>query len=267
MLLNCCAILSNCVSGLSLRDGGVLSEVVKRHTEHVMSAHILIIEDEPLLAANYRDLLSRAGYSVSVALDADAARDRWQTAAPDLLLLDIGLNGDPEAGFELCRELRSQAPTLPIVFLTARDDEVDVISGLRLGADDYLTKDISQAQLLARITALLRRIRAMSAPEQIEHVLKRGALSLNQERLTTHWRDALVPLTFTEFWMVHALAKHPGHIKSRDQLMTAANVVLDDSTVTSHIRRIRAKFQEADPAFDRIETAYGLGYRWLADAA
>lgn len=230
-----------------------------------MPAHILIVEDEPLLAANYRDLLTRAGYSVAVANEANTALEQWQATAPDLMLLDIGLNGDPEAGFDLCRNLRSEAPTLPIVFLTARDDEVDVISGLRLGADDYLTKDISQAQLLARITALLRRVRAMGAPEQIEHVLKQGPLSLNQERLTSHWQERLVGLTFTEFWMVHALAKHPGHIKSRDQLMTAANVVLDDSTVTSHIRRIRAKFNEVDPEFDRIETAYGLGYRWLAD--
>ncbi len=231
-----------------------------------MAAQILIVEDEPLLAANYRDLLTGAGFEVSVIHDAETARSRWRQQRPDLLLLDIGLNGDPEAGFDLCRELRSEAPTLPIVFLTARDDEVDVISGLRLGADDYLTKDISQAHLRARITALLRRVRAMSSPEMVEHVLERGDLTLNQERLTTRWRNEVVELTFTEFWMVHALAQHPGHIKSRSQLMDAASVVLDDSTITSHVRRIRAKFAHADPDFDRIETAYGLGYRWRGDA-
>lgn len=230
-----------------------------------MSAHVLIVEDEPLLAANYSQLLRRAGYRVTALQDAAATRAAWRELGPDLVLLDIGLNGDPEAGFELCRELRSQAPALPIVFLTARNDEIDVISGLRLGADDYLTKDISQAQLHARIAALLRRARAMSAPEQIEHVLQQGPLSLNQERLTSHWRDSALGLTYTEFWMVHALAKHPGHIKTRDQLMAAANVVLDGSTVTSHIRRIRNKFLEIDPLFNQIETAYGLGYRWLAD--
>ena len=231
-----------------------------------MSATILIIEDEPLLAANYRDLLTSAGFEVVVIHDADTARSSWRDRQPDLLLLDIGLNGDEEAGFDLCRELRSQAPTLPIVFLTARDEEVDVISGLRLGADDYLTKDISQAHLKARITALLRRVKAMSAPEMVEHVLERGLLSLNQERLTCHWRGDAVDLTYTEFWMVHALAKHPGHIKRRGQLMEAANVVLDDSTITSHVRRIRAKFIAVDPAFDGIETAYGLGYRWRSEA-
>jgi two-component system OmpR family response regulator len=211
-------------------------------------------------------LLHRQGYRVTVFHQAAQAREGQQTAIPDLIILDIALGDDGEAGFDLCRELRSHNPTLPIVFLSARDTEIDIVSGLRLGADDYLTKDISQPQLLARITALLRRVAALSSPERSEQVLKRDALELNIERLTVKWQDRVVELTYTEFWMLHALAKHPGHIKSRTQLMDAANVVLDDSTITSHIRRIRRKFEELDTQFSQIETAYGLGYRWKATA-
>ena len=227
-----------------------------------MPQHIAIVEDEILLAANYRELLVRHGYSVAVYATATEARIGLQQQPPDLAVLDVGLGDEPEAGFELCRNLRAIAPQLPIMFLTARDSEIDIVSGLRLGADDYLTKDISQIHLLARITALLRRVKALRAPELIEHVLRQGQLELNAERLTAQWCNAAVPLTYTEFWMIHALAKYPGHIKSRQQLMDVANVVLDDSTITSHVKRIRRKFIALDPAFDHIETAYGLGYRW-----
>lgn len=227
-----------------------------------MKPSIAIVEDEPALAAGYRELLSRNGYDVEVHTTVESARSALQNRAPDLALLDIGLGDDPEAGFELCRELRNEYPTLPIVFLTARDTEIDIISGLRLGADDYLTKDISQAHLLARIKALLRRITALRQPENAEQVLIRDALEMNTERLSASWQSVGIPLTYTEFWMLHTLAKHPGHIKNRQQLMDAANVVLDDSTITSHIRRIRRKFEGLDPDFDHIETAYGLGYRW-----
>jgi two-component system OmpR family response regulator len=133
---------------------------------------------------------------------------------------------------------------------------------LRLGADDYLTKDISQAHMLARIVALFRRVQALRSPVQEEHLVEQGELSLNLERMTTSWKQQLVELTVTEFWIVHALARHPGHVKNRQQLMDAANVVLDDNTVTSHIKRIRRKFQQVDPDFRAIDTAYGVGYRW-----
>ncbi len=231
-----------------------------------MKQHITIVEDEPALAAGYQDLLRRQGYQVSIYSNADEARLGMDAHAPDLALLDIGLGDDPEAGFELCRELRSSHPTLPIVFLTARDTEIDIISGLRLGADDYLTKDISHSHLLARITALLRRVSALRKPENAEQVLRKGLLEMNTERLSVRWGEHPVPLTFTEFWMLHALAKHPGHIKNRQQLMDAAKVVLDDSTITSHVRRIRRKFEAVDSEFDSIETAYGLGYRWHSPA-
>lgn len=227
-----------------------------------MAQHIAIVEDEPAIAANYRDALERQGFRVSVYGDRGSAAQAMQAQLPDLAIIDVGLGDEIEGGFELCRELRSRSPGLPIVFLTARDAELDIISGLRLGADDYLTKDISQAQLLARIVALLRRVRALRDPVQQEHLIERGELHLNLQRMTALWRGQPVELTVTEFWIVHALARHPGHVKNRQQLMDAANVVLDDNTITSHVKRIRRKFEATDPGFGAIETAYGVGYRW-----
>ena len=227
-----------------------------------MPHHIAIVEDEAAIAANYRDTLQRQGFRVSLFSDRGAATRAFERALPDLAIIDIGLGEDIEGGFDLCRDLRSRCPELPIVFLTARDSELDIISGLRLGADDYLTKDISQAHMLARIVALFRRVRALRSPVEAEDVIERGALRLNLERMTAQWREHRVDLTVTEFWIVHTLARHPGHVKNRQQLMDAASVVLDDNTITSHIKRIRRKFQSVDPAFAAIETAYGVGYRW-----
>jgi two-component system OmpR family response regulator len=227
-----------------------------------MRQHIAIVEDEAAIAANYSEALARQGFRVSTYRDRPSASSALADQLPDLAIIDVGLGDDVEGGFELCRELRARSPELPIVFLTARDSELDIVSGLRLGADDYLTKDISQGHMLARIHALLRRVQALRAPVAHEDVLERGPLSLNVERMTAHWAQVRVDLTVTEFWIVHALARHPGHVKNRQQLMDAANVVLDDNTVTSHIKRIRRKFQGIDDAFAAIETAYGMGYRW-----
>jgi two-component system OmpR family response regulator len=227
-----------------------------------MGHHIAIVEDEASIAANYRDALQRQGFSVTVHGTRPAATAAFEQQLPDLAIIDVGLADEIEGGFELCRDLRSRSAELPIIFLTARDSEFDIISGYRLGADDYLTKDISQAQMMARINALLRRAQALRAPVQREHVLQQGALTLNLERMSTHWREHSVELTVTEYWIVHALALHPGHVKNRQQLMEAASVVLDDNTITSHIKRIRRKFQRLDTDFNAIETAYGLGYRW-----
>jgi two-component system OmpR family response regulator len=133
-----------------------------------------------------------------------------------------------------------------------------------LGADDYLTKDISQPHMLARVVALFRRVDALRKPEQqpSEEVLTRGKLSLNMDRMSAQWDSQIVDLTITELWIVHALAKNPGHVKNRQQLMDAANVVLDDNTITSHVKRIRKKFIRLDKTFDAVQTAYGMGYRW-----
>jgi two-component system OmpR family response regulator len=229
-----------------------------------MARHIVIVEDEIALAHNYRDALTRQGFTVSLYHNRPEALAAFQQQLPDLAIIDVGLGDDIEGGFDLCRELRAKAPTLPIIFLTARDSEFDVVSGLRLGADDYLTKDISQTHMLARIIALFRRVEALRNPQHAtqEDIIQRGLLTLNMDRMSAHWAEQVVDLTITELWIVYALAKHPGHVKNRQQLMDAANVVLDDNTITSHIKRIRKKFLRLDDTFDAIQTAYGMGYRW-----
>ncbi len=231
-----------------------------------MPRHVVIVEDEAAIAQNYCDALRRQGYRVSHYSSRDEAQQAFADRLPDLAIIDVGLGDEIEGGFDLCRDLRSRAPGLPIIFLTARDSEFDVVSGLRLGADDYLTKDISQPHMLARITALFRRVDALRQPAAQEHEVVRGKLALNLDRMTAQWQGQPVDFTLTEFWIVHALASHPGHLKNRQQLMDAANVVLDDNTITSHIKRIRRKLKALDDTFDAIQTAYGMGYRWLDSA-
>jgi two-component system OmpR family response regulator len=227
-----------------------------------MARTIAIVEDEPAIRANYTDALKRLGFEVWTYGSRPEASRAFELRLPDLVLIDIGLGDEPEGGFELCRELRGKAPTLPIIFLTARDSDFDIISGLRLGADDYLTKDVSLPHLTARINTLFRRVDALRRPPAQEVTVTHGPLALAADRMRVTWNDAEVPLTVTEFWMVHTLVRHPGHVKSRDQLMRDAQVVVDDATITSHIKRIRKKFIAVDPAFDAIETVHGAGYRW-----
>jgi two-component system OmpR family response regulator len=229
-----------------------------------MSRRIALVEDDAALRANYSDALVRQGYEIAAYVNRPDALAAFRLRLPDLAIIDIGLGRDQDAGFALCRDLRALSATVPIIFLTARDSEIDIVSGLRLGADDYLTKDISFAHLLARIAALFRRLDAMQERGSSEEVLERGDLRVDLRRFTMYWKGAAVDLTLTEFWIVHALARFPGHVKDRDQLMKDAELVVDDATITSHIKRIRRKFAELDDSFDRIDTVYGMGYRWKA---
>jgi len=231
-----------------------------------MGRRIAIVEDEPAIRDNYCDALRRHGYDVAGYASAETALAAFGTRLPDVALIDIGLGDDPDAGFALTGAMRSRSPGLPIIFLSARDSEFDIVAGLRSGADDYLTKDASVPQLAARIAALLRRSDLASAPPVAEDVIVRCALTLDVKRMTARWRDARVDLTLTEFWIVHALARHPGHVQSRDRLMREANTIVDDGTITSHVKRLRRKFLLLDPAFDRIDTVYGAGYRWDPDS-
>jgi two-component system OmpR family response regulator len=227
--------------------------------------HVAIVEDERAIRDNYAAALGRHGYRVSGYASRSTALEAFAARLPDLVIIDINLGSEAEGGYELCRELRARSADLPIIFLTARDSEIDVVSGLRLGADDYLTKRVSIDQLTARVAALFRRLDAIrnSAPPQ---TLTRGNLQLDSERMQVSWRGRPIALTVTEFWIVFALVRHPGHVRSREQLMAAANTVLDDATVTSQIKRIRAKFVAIDREFAAIRTVYGMGYRWDASA-
>lgn len=231
-----------------------------------MNRRIAVIEDEAALRENYRDALSRLGYRVDAYPDRSSAERAFSERLPDLAIIDIGLADEPEGGFELCRSLRARSSRLPILFLTARDSELDAVSGLRLGADDYLTKDVSLPHLSARVAALFRRAGLSGGEEQEDGRLVLGALQLDADRLEARWASKPVDLTVTEFWIVHTLARRPGHVKSRGQLMDAANLVVDEATMTSHVKRIRRKFEALDPAFEAIVTVHGAGYRWLEEA-
>jgi len=230
-----------------------------------MSKKIAIVEDEPAIRENYADVLRRQGYEVNGYAARPQALAAFCRRLPDLAILDIGLPGDPDGGFELCRELRALSPRLPIIFLTARDGDIDTVTGLRLGADDYLTKDISLPHLSARIAALFRRVEALRRPPAGEPVLACGPLRVDLDRLAVTWGGAAVDLTVTELWMVAALARRPGHVRTRDQLMEEANILVDATTISTHIKRIRRKFGALDPAFDAIEAVYGMGYRWKVE--
>jgi len=227
-----------------------------------MARRIALVEDDPTIRQNYVDALTRAGYEVAAFGDRASATKTLAGRLPELAIIDIGLGSDIDGGFALCRELRAASERLPIIFLSARDSDFDIVSGLRLGADDYLTKDVSLPHLLARIAALFRRVDATSQPPTAGEVLNRGPLALDAQRMMASWNAHSVGLTVTEFWMVHSLARHPGHVKDREQLMRDAEMVVDDGTITSHVKRIRKKFLAIDPKFDSIDTVYGMGYRW-----
>jgi len=230
-----------------------------------MTKRIAIVEDEAAIRENYADVLRSQGYQVQTYANRETATQAFNLRLPNLVILDIGLNEEYDGGFILCQQLRAKSASLPIIFLTARDNDFDTVSGLRIGADDYLTKDISLPHLTARISALFRRQEAFKQPVKDEHITQTGSLTIDSQRMTITWKNKSIDLTITEFWLVHALAKHPGHVKNRTQLMTDSNIYVDDSTITSHIKRIRKKFIKTDDNFDYIETVYGMGYRWLSE--
>ena len=227
-----------------------------------MARSIVLVEDEPVILENYSDALTREGCDVKAFMDRSSALTWCKTRLPDLAVLDIRLGREAEAGFDLCRELRAMSSSLPIIFLTARDSDVDIVSGLRVGADDFVSKDTSLPHLLARIAALFRRVDALREPARVADVLDRGDLRLDVDRMQASWKRSAVDLTVTEYWILHALARYPGHVKTRDQLMQDANILVDDATITSHIKRVRRKFEQLDADFSSIQTVYGLGYRW-----
>lgn len=229
-----------------------------------MVKSIAIVEDEPAIRENYADLFRRQGYRVETFAERATASSALAHKLPDLVILDIGLGDEVDGGFELCRELRARSAQLPIIFLTARDSDVDTVVGLRVGADDYVTKDVSLHQLNARVSALFRRVDATREQPRDEEIIVNGPLTLMTQQMRVSWREQPLDLTVTELWILHSLVRNPGHVKSREQLMEAADTYVDLATITSHIKRIRRKFLHVDPTFDAIEAVYGAGYRWIA---
>lgn len=223
---------------------------------------IAIVEDEASLRENYRDAFERYGFATRGYASRVEAEVAFDGPLPDLVIIDVGLGREAEGGFELCRRLRQRSSSLPIIFLTARDSDLDAVSGLRLGADDYLSKEISNQQLLARVLALFRRIDASQSALDPGATLRVGPAELEPESMQLRWQGKEVKLTVTEFWMVHCLLAHPGHVRSRSRLMEAAELLVDEATITSHIKRIRRKFQAVAADFNALETVHGAGYRW-----
>src|SRR2546427_9975844 len=196
-----------------------------------MKRLVAIVEDEPAIRDNYAAAFTREGYVVRTYANRSQAMTAFASRLPDLAVIDISLEEEPEGGFELCRQLRALSPELPIIFLTARDSELDAVSGLRLGADDFLTKDLSLAHLIARVNALFRRVEALRRPNTPSDVVRRGALALDAERMQAQWDGQVVLLSLTEFWIVHPLARPPGHVRNRQQLVAAAHGEPPDKTI------------------------------------
>jgi two-component system response regulator ChvI len=210
-------------------------------------------------------MLEAEGYKVTCYRDGAEALRGMQAEPPDLAVLDIKM---PRMdGIELLQRLREKSG-MPVIFLTSKDDEVDELMGLRMGADDYIKKPFSQRLLIERIRAIFRRLEAQKAgPAGAAGAasLKRGELVLDPAQHLCMWKGLAVNLTVTEFLILQALAQRPGHVKSRDQLIDAAygeHIYVDDRTIDSHIKRLRKKFREVDKEFSHIETLYGVGYKY-----
>jgi two-component system response regulator ChvI len=232
-----------------------------------MSQKIVLVDDDRNILTSVSLALESEGFEISTYHDGEEGYRGILSVRPDLVVLDVKM---PRMdGLELLTKLR-ETSTVPAIFLTSKDDEVDQILGLRLGADDYITKPFSQRLLIERIRAVLRRnamAGAASAPNGVANpnLVVRGKLEMDEGRHLCRWSGESVNLTVTEYLLVKSLAINPGHVKNRDQLISLAygdSVYVDDRTVDTHIKRIRRKFKDVDPDFDSIETLYGIGYRY-----
>lgn len=224
-----------------------------------MSQIIALVDDDRNILTSVSMTLEAEGFEVHTYKDGQEALREMSRNPPDLAVLDIKM---PRMdGMELLGELKKRND-LPIIFLTSKDDELDEAMGLRMGADDYIKKPFSQRLLIERIRAVLRR---REPPNTTTEVIQRGELTLDSTRHLCVWKKQQVNLTVTEFLLLQALARTPGHVKSRDQLIDAAygeHIYVDDRTIDSHIKRLRRKFREVDGEFGAIETLYGVGYRY-----
>ena len=226
-----------------------------------MAQTIALVDDDRNILTGISIALEREGFKVQTYIDGESALIGLTRNPPDLAVLDIKM---PRMdGMELLKRLRINS-NVPVIFLTSKDDEIDEALGLRMGADDYITKPFSQKLLIERIRAVLRRS-SIAKDQNPEKLIKRGELELDVDRHMCNWKNNDVRLTVTEFLILQSLAFRPGLVKSRDQLMDAAygeTIYVDDRTIDSHIKRMRRKFKHYDTNFDQIETLYGVGYRY-----
>ncbi len=230
---------------------------------------IVLVDDDANILKTVRMALEAEGFKVRSYTDGPAALSALSGKPADIGVFDIKM---PRMdGLELLRRLR-QTSQMPVVFLTSKDDEIDEVFGLKMGADDYITKPFSQRLLIERIRTILRRAKARAQSSTTQDgtqegiaVIECGYLRLDGERHDCLWKGELVNLTVTEFMILDCLARRPGIVKSRDALMDAAyddRIYVDDRTIDSHIKRLRRKFRAIDNQFNAIETLYGVGYRY-----
>jgi len=229
-------------------------------------SRIALVDDDRNILTSVSITLEAEGFEVETYNDGQSALDGFNRRMPELAVLDIKMHRMD--GMDLLQRLR-QKSNIPVIFLTSRDDEIDELMGLRMGADDYVKKPFSQRLLVERIRSILRRQEAIATdatgvPEESQ-ILVRGELTMDPLRHAVKWKGRDVSLTVTEFLLLQALAQRPGFVKNRDQLMDVAyddQVYVDDRTIDSHIKRLRKKMREVDDEFNAIETLYGIGYRY-----
>lgn len=231
-----------------------------------MAHSIALVDDDRNILTSVSILLEAEGYQVQTYKDGEEGLKGIMANTPDLVVLDIKM---PRMdGMEMLAALRKDNQ-VPVIFLTSKDDEIDELLGLRMGADDFIRKPFSQRLLLERIRVLIRRQDALKqatrGDDSQNDVIQRGPLTLDATRHLCAWKKQHVNLTVTEFLIVQSLARHLGHVKTRDQLIDAAygeHIYVDDRTIDSHIKRVRKKFKQVDDEFNQIETLYGIGYRY-----
>ena len=226
---------------------------------------IALVDDDRNILTSVGMTLEAEGYQVQKYTDGAAALQGLQDTPPDMAIFDIKM---PRMdGMELLRRIR-QKTDMPVIFLTSKDEEIDELFGLKMGADDFIKKPFSQRLLVERVKAVMRRAGAKDGtpqPTEAAKVIERGKLVMDPDRHACTWEGQPVTLTVTEFLILQSLAQRPGIVKSRDALMDAAyddQVYVDDRTIDSHIKRLRKKFKQADDSFEAIETLYGVGYRF-----
>jgi two-component system OmpR family response regulator len=232
---------------------------------------VLLVEDNDVLRSNYETLLRAHQLSVCGCASKSEAIVAFSQQTFDVVILDVTLGGEYEAGFDLCQLFREKQKAIPIIFLTERNEDHDRISGLRLGADDYLSKTISGAFLVARINALIRRVETLLTGTGEPAVGPRRAgespLRLDERLSRAFWRGSPLDLSLTQFWILKDLVDHPGDVRSTSDLMRAAHITVQPNTIVVHIKAIREEIQKITPNFGCIKSERARGYRWVEDTA
>ena len=231
-----------------------------------MPTTIAVVEDDADQRDTYVEVLIANGYAGDAYADKASAQSAFRMTLPDLAILDIMLGQDMDGGFDLCMELRNRSQTLPVIFITARDSDVDRISSQRMMAWDYITKPVSLEFLVARVHALLSIATHLQSPESNLTTLTINELEIDENSMSIQWQGERLNFTLTEFQIVESLARRPGHVKTYDALIDVTRQgLVEKNTINGYIRRIRSKFREIDTTFNRIQTVHGTGYKWAQD--